>query len=116
MSITLIVKWNKETITLSSFDPVIGVKGLKQELEEKTGVPSDRMKIMAKSKGLWKGVLKDDADFAAIDWANACDKDKTVQLLLMGSATKLAAPTTKTVFLEDMPPEEIAKVVEPAGM
>lgn len=28
-----------------------GVKGLKTELEEKTGVPADRMKLMAKSKG-----------------------------------------------------------------
>ena len=38
-----------------------GVKGLKSELEEKTRVPSDRMKLMAKSKGkvvkqsLWNG-------------------------------------------------------------
>lgn len=28
-----------------------GVKGLKTELEEQTGVPADRMKLMAKSKG-----------------------------------------------------------------
>lgn len=30
-----------------------GVKGLKTELEEKTGVPADRMKLMAKSKGAY---------------------------------------------------------------
>lgn len=31
-----------------------GVKGLKTELEEKTGVPADRMKLMAKSKGMFQ--------------------------------------------------------------
>lgn len=44
------VKWGKEEITLS-FAPEQGVKALKTELEEKTGVPVDRMKIMPKSKG-----------------------------------------------------------------
>ena len=49
-TVPLSVKWGKETIT---FDFVVagGVKGLKTELEEKTRVPSDRMKLMAKSKG-----------------------------------------------------------------
>lgn len=42
-------------------------------------------------------------------------------LLLMGSAAKDVAavevkPKTKTIFLEDLPPEEIAKVVEPSGL
>ena len=56
-TVLLEIKWGKETI---KFDFVVagGVKGLKTELEEKTRVPSDRMKLMAKSKGLWKGVLK----------------------------------------------------------
>ena len=49
-TIPLSVKWGKETI---DFDFVVGggVKGLKTELEEKTRVPADRMKLMAKSKG-----------------------------------------------------------------
>lgn len=49
-TVTLSVKWGKESI---SFDFVVagGVKGLKTELEEKTHVPADRMKLMAKSKG-----------------------------------------------------------------
>lgn len=121
-----------------------GVKGLKTELEELTGVPADRMKLMAKSKGafiereretrekvyfivafslyysscigLWKGVLKDDFDLSTIDFAAALAKSKELNVLLMGSATKLAAPKTKTVFLEDLPPEEIAKVKEPSGL
>lgn len=49
-TVPLSVKWGKETII---FDFVVagGVKGLKTELEEKTRVPCDRMKLMAKSKG-----------------------------------------------------------------
>ena len=46
----LSVKWGKEEMKLS-LAPEQGVKALKAELEEKTGVPVDRMKIMPKSKG-----------------------------------------------------------------
>lgn len=109
-TIPLSVKWGKETVELS-YDPAVGVKGLKSELQEKTNVPESRMKLMAKTKGLWKGVLKDETE---IQWENA--KSKPVQLLLMGSATELKGPKTKTVFLEDLPPEERAKVAEPAGL
>ena len=49
--VPLSVKWGKETITLDKFVVAAGVKGLKTELEEKTRVPADRMKLMAKSKG-----------------------------------------------------------------
>lgn len=49
-SVPLNVKWGKETIKLD-FVVDSGVKGLKTELEEQTGVPADRMKLMAKSKG-----------------------------------------------------------------
>lgn len=116
--IPISVKWGKETIELNLV-VANGVKGLKEELEEQTGVPSDRMKLMAKSKGLWKGLLKDDFDLSTIDFAAAQSKasNKTLQILLMGSATKLAAPKTKTVFIEDLPPEEAAKVApEPSGL
>ena len=49
-TVPLNVKWNKESFKV---DLVVadGVKGLKDALEEKTGVPADRMKLMAKSKG-----------------------------------------------------------------
>lgn len=116
-TVSLSVKWGKETIALN-FIVAGGVKGLKTELEEKTRVPSDRMKLMAKSKGLWKGVLKDDFDFSTIDFATALSKAKggPLNLLLMGSAAELTGPKTKTVFLEDLPPEEIAKVQEPSGL
>ena len=49
-TVALSVKWGKETIALD-FIVAGGVKGLKTELEEKTRVPADRMKLMAKSKG-----------------------------------------------------------------
>ena len=49
-TVSLSIKWGKETIVLD-FIVAGGVKGLKTELEEKTRVPADRMKLMAKSKG-----------------------------------------------------------------
>jgi hypothetical protein len=49
-SIPLNIKWGKETLTLN-LAVENGVKGLKEELEAQTGVPADRMKLMAKSKG-----------------------------------------------------------------
>jgi ubiquitin carboxyl-terminal hydrolase 14 len=63
-------------------------------------------------------VLKDDENLLAMDLPGALVKNKglPLQILLMGSATQLAAPKTKVVFLEDLPPEEIAKVVEPSGL
>lgn len=116
-AIPVTIKWGKETILFFCV-PQAGVKVLKTELEEKTGVPADRMKLMAKSKGLWKGVLKDEVDLVTFDWAAAHSKAGAggIQLLLMGSATKLTGPKTKTVFLEDLPPEEIARVQEPSGL
>ena len=68
-------------------------------------------------KGLWKGVLKDDFDLSSIDFTAALAKAKgSLQVLMMGSATKLAVPKTKTVFVEDLPPEEVAKIKEPSGL
>ena len=60
-------------------------------------------------------MLKDDFDFSTIDFATALSKAKggPLNLLLMGSAAELTGPKTKTIFLEDLPPEEIAKVQEP---
>lgn len=62
--------------------------------------------------------MKDETDMSSIDFKAAAEKakDGTLQLLLMGSATQVAKPTTKTIFLEDLPPEEIAKVQEPSGL
>ena len=50
-TVPLNVKWNKDSFKLE-FVIADGVKGLKTALEEKTGVPAERMKLMAKSKGV----------------------------------------------------------------
>ena len=57
-------------------------------------------------------------DLTTLDFAGALAKTKgaPLQVLLMGSATKLAAPTVKTLFLEDLPPEVVAQVKEPSGL
>jgi Isopeptidase T len=107
------VKWGKEQISLT-FSPDQGVKSLKAQLEQLTNVPSDRMKLMPKSKGLWKGILKDDFDLNSIDFASI---KPPIQFLLMGSASQLTGPKVQTVFVEDLPPEEAAKVApEPSGL
>jgi ubiquitin carboxyl-terminal hydrolase 14 len=111
----LCVTWGKEKIELS-IDPSIGVKGLKSELQEKSNVPVARQKVLAKSKGLWKGVLKDDVDLGAIDWNSAISKTSPLQLLLMGSADEIATPKLKPVFLEDLAEEDKAKIAEPSGL
>ena len=78
-----LVKWGKESIEIE-MDPSQGVDGLKQTLQARTGVPKDRMKIMPKSKGLWKGVLKDTQDLSALKLAGI---SQPIQMLMMGSAT-----------------------------
>ena len=41
----------------------------------------------------------------------------TIHILLMGCAAKLTGPKVKTVFIEDLPEEEAAKVApEPSGL
>ncbi|KAL7532337.1 hypothetical protein ACHAWF_004100 [Thalassiosira exigua] len=106
------VKWGKETLEIQ-WDPSAGPSGLKSALQSRTGVPAERMKLMPKSKGLWKGVLKDDADLSSL---NLSKINPPIQMLMMGSATLPVEPVKKTVFLEDLPPEEAAKMVEPSGL
>jgi len=106
------VKWGKESIEIQ-LDPSAGVAGLKSELQARTGVPMERMKIMPKSKGLWKGVLKDNFDLSTMKLSGI---KPPIQILMMGSATLPVEPVKKTVFLEDLPPEEAAKMVEPSGL
>ena len=106
------VKWGKESIEIQ-LDPSGGVPALKSELQARTGVPMERMKIMPKSKGLWKGVLKDTCDLSSLDLSTITPP---IQMLMMGSATLPVEPVTKTVFLEDLPPEEAARMVEPSGL
>lgn len=109
---TAIVIWGKEKIEFI-LDPSVGVAGLKAELQARSGVPSERMKVMPKSKGLWKGVLKDTEDLTSLNLAAIASP---ILMLMMGSATLPIEPAKKTVFLEDLPPEAAAQMVEPSGL
>jgi len=114
--IPLRVKWGKETFNVELI-VAEGVSGLKSKIEEKTSVPRDRMKLMAKSKGLWKGILKDDFDLSIINFSTVLAKANPLQIMLMGSAVALTGPKTKTIFIEDLPEEEVAKVAaDPSGL
>lgn len=57
--VPLSVIWGKETVDVTLI-VANGVPSFKKELEELTGVPSDRMKLMPKSKGnnLFRNVLE----------------------------------------------------------
>jgi hypothetical protein len=50
--VPLSVIWGKETVDVTLV-VANGVPSFKKELEELTGVPSDRMKLMPKSKGIF---------------------------------------------------------------
>jgi ubiquitin carboxyl-terminal hydrolase 14 len=117
-SVTLCVKWGKETLKVESFAPSSGASSLLQQLSDRTNVPLDRVKLLSKSKGLWKGVLTANTDLSSLDWETASKNGGEIQVLLMGSASQVVAPpaSARTVFLEDLPPEEAAAIVEPSGL
>jgi hypothetical protein len=50
--VPLSIIWGKETVDVTLV-VANGVPSFKKELEELTGVPSDRMKLMPKSKGIF---------------------------------------------------------------
>ena len=105
------VKWGKEVIKFY-FPVEKGGDALKEILHEKTNVPLARMKVMSKTKGLWCGIMPNGYVFPSLD------NSKIVELnfLLMGTADKIVAPKTQTVFVEDLPEEEVAKHVDPPGL
>jgi len=79
----------------------------KQTIQDLTGVPIERMKVMIKG-----GVLKDDTD-----WGRVAPKQGQ-QFMVVGTATELPKPPEKPiVFLEDMDESQLAKVITvPAGL
>lgn len=65
----------------------------KRNIAEKTGVPADRINLLAKSKGLRNDISKDDCNLQTMI-------DGAEELLLLGSAMALpASPKTKAVKL-----------------
>ena len=95
-----------EAVEIDTSSPV---ELLKAQLFALTGVPPERQKIM----GVKGGTLKDDADLSALGLKAGQN------LMLMGSAEKAPeAPTTATVFAEDMPEVEQAAMAtdNPGGL
>ncbi|CAM9740054.1 unnamed protein product [Ectocarpus sp. 4 AP-2014] len=103
------VKWNKRVFADVEVTPTVA--DFKAKLQELTGVPAARQKLMA--RGAWKGILKDD-----VDLSGCTIKDGQQQVTLMGTAEVLAAPTEKVQFMEDMKTEDLAQsgAVLPAGL
>ena len=73
-------------------------------------MPVDRQKLMA--KGAWSGILKDDANEAILKLSEG------QQVMLMGTAEIIVAPSAEIVFVEDMSDEQKAEkgAVLPAGL
>jgi len=61
------IKWNKLSYDLN-IDPAAGVPAFKLVVQDATGVPPERQKLMG-GKGLWPGILKDETDLTAISFA-----------------------------------------------
>lgn len=113
-TITSIISWGKNKHTIQIV-PTHGVMGLKIQLMELTKVPINRMKLLPKTKGLWKGILQDSEDLTAISYPS-----KPIELLLVGSSDQNILPksksTNKKIFMEDLPKEQLAKTCDPSGL
>lgn len=94
------IKWNKQIFPLE-FDPEDGVEMFKSQIYSLTAVPMDRQKLMA--KGAWIGTLKDDADLTKMKLKEGHN------IMLMGTAEVVSAPTEKVSFIEDMSKSELAE-------
>jgi ubiquitin carboxyl-terminal hydrolase 14 len=91
------VKWGKQkfdNIELNTNEPPTVFKA---QVFALTGVPPDRQKIM----GVKGGILKDDAN-----WSTLGVKEGH-SFMLIGSAEEVKAPEKPTVFLEDLPAEDM---------
>ncbi|KAL5728862.1 ubiquitinyl hydrolase 1 [Ranunculus cassubicifolius] len=98
---TVSVKWQKEVFPAVEIDTNQPPLLFKCQLFDLTGVPPERQKIMVKG-----GLLKDDAD-----WSKLGLKEGQ-KLMMMGSADEIVkAPEKSTVFMEDLPEEELAVAV-----
>jgi len=96
------IKWNAEEFHNVEVDVLQGVDAFKSQLELLTCVPPERQKIMIAGCP-----LKDGTDMSKL---NLKERQK---LLLVGTADKmmLNPPEGKTVFVEDLTPEQQAKLL-----
>ena len=109
------LKWNKQTFSLAI---ELGETALafKERVQTLTGVPVSRQKLLAK-KGGWKGTLKDGVVLDAstlplLDGGASNNQSQTtaarmLTITLIGSAETIVAPTTTTMFLEDLSPADL---------
>ena len=106
------LKWSKKVFSSSDGDglealairPGASTNEFKQTIEQLTGVPVARQKLLCKHG--WKGTLKNDDTFAANLSLPA--KQSSLVVTLIGSAEKLPEPPkTRTKFQEDITPEEV---------
>ena len=87
-----------------AIQPGASTNEFKQTIEQLTGVPVARQKLLCKHG--WKGTLKSDDAFAANLSLPA--KQSSLVVTLIGSAEKLPEPPkTRTKFQEDITPEEL---------
>jgi ubiquitin carboxyl-terminal hydrolase 14 len=93
----LTIKWGKETLPFETF--ASNIMEFKKEIANRTGVEPDRQKLLLKGKVL--------GDLDAIP--------ENAVITLMGSSTFVPVTTDKIVFMEDLSPEEKAKLLREKG-
>jgi len=96
-TVPVTLKWGKKTFSLTLTTGETA-SSFKQRVQEETGVPLARQKLLAK-KG-WKGPLKDDA---------ILELKNPLTVTLIGSAETLKEPAVKPKFLEDLTPEDLRR-------
>jgi hypothetical protein len=109
--IPVTLKWSKKTFECT-LDPNRSALDFKATIQQLTGVPIHRQKLIAtNNKGkhgavYWKGPLSDDYDLGQI--LQRQQHDSLLTVTLMGSAEVLTEPTVVTnKFLEDLTPLQL---------
>ena len=97
------VKWGKQTFEDVELDVTQDVLTFKAQLYALSNVPVEKQKVMIAGK-----VLKDDMDWDAVKVKEG------MKIMMMGTAEgkELKGPTKQTVFVEDLTPEEKARLLK----
>lgn len=115
-TITLTAKHGKNKISLPSLPPTATIGSIKQLLQQQTNILPIRQKLIG---------LKSSSGSPVTDTTTLAElklkKDNECSCILMGTPEEAIAAvdkggSEKVVFLEDLPEEERAKVVEPSGL
>lgn len=111
------VKWGTQKFDQLPLDLTAPVAKFRQLLYELTCVPTDKQKLILKGQ-----TLKDDTNLLNLKIAEVPHRTsppKGATLMLMGQAegNTIKMPVEKTVFIEDLTPEERARILkEKAGV